>query len=96
MVRLMSYHTRARARPQAYDYRSDEVFLNGTTVHEPEDDARYTGLLDRHGNGIYHVPERNPIGFVHAYERAKPSPPVTKTPPAPSRIGAALRRWIGC
>jgi hypothetical protein len=100
----MAYRT--RTRPQAYDYCSDEVFLNGTTVHEPEDDARDTGLLDRHGNAIFHVPERNPIGFVHAYSynemkaRAQTKEAAQRVLRDPQRSKSAvlanrLKRWIG-
>jgi hypothetical protein len=34
------------------------------TVYEPEDRPLDTGLLDRHGNKIFAVSSREPVGFV--------------------------------
>ena len=59
-----------RIRPRAYIDHDDGCRypdFDGITVHEPEDEAQDTGLLDRHGNKIYRTPERRPIGFGHAY-----------------------------
>jgi hypothetical protein len=34
------------------------------TVYEPDQTPRDTGILDAHGNKIFHVVDRNPIGFL--------------------------------
>lgn len=39
------------------------------TVFERECELHQTGLLDEHGNALYALEERSPIGFIQNYLR---------------------------
>ncbi len=60
----MPYVTKPRLVKANDDEDDYEPSLTARTVHEIDDDAEFTGLLDAQGNPLYRVPERCKMGFV--------------------------------
>jgi hypothetical protein len=59
----MSYITRRPRPSKAYDDWYDTGGPDSITIHEPEDSPQWTGLYDAHGNELYRVRDRLPMGF---------------------------------
>lgn len=62
------------SRPIAYDddgWWMDEGNPRSLMVHEDEREPQPTGLLDQHGNELYRVEDRHPIGFDLTPRRAR-------------------------
>ena len=51
--------------PRAYWDGEDwtESAPQSVVVHEPDNPPRFTGLIDHHGNELFAVTQREPIGF---------------------------------
>lgn len=61
----MPYVTKPRKalRNDLWDWYEDENPQQTTVTVIEDDDARYTGLLDKDGNELVWQPERVPVGF---------------------------------
>lgn len=61
-------YTTRKPRPKVdweeFDYWCDQVAAQtNITIHEHEDEAQPTGLLDSNGNELYRTKDRFPMGF---------------------------------
>ena len=63
----VKYVTLSRAQRAWWDdlYHLDSRLssVDRVIVHETLDDPQPTGLLDAHGNELFRMPEKRPIGF---------------------------------
>ena len=58
---MRKYHTRASVRYSPY--AGEDCQDHGVTVFERDVSPQFTGLYDAHGNELWSVDEREPIGF---------------------------------